>query len=288
MPKFPESLASRSQAAATIDPRLERALRRIVLVGLLAVMLLPAARGSSALLGWLPLWLLAMPLGAWWALHRFALPRWPRPVAMQRRRRTRPRRVAAARRCAAPRATARCLNPRLDAASCTLRLRPDLRQAGPPGRCASVAGLARSRSRAMSKLSHACSDRQPRRRSGRRQCHRRRRRPGRTHDGDSGGPRPVPVAGRRARREAARLGARAERQGRGRARQHRASSSSSRPTSARSSTPTPRSPASRRSATTTTTSGRTSSTSAACGGARRWPSTASRSRSGKRCSTSTR
>jgi hypothetical protein len=90
MPKFPESLASRSQAAATIDPRLERALRRIVLVGLLAVMLLPAARGSSALLGWLPLWLLAMPLSAWWALHRFALPRWPRPVAAQRRRRTRP------------------------------------------------------------------------------------------------------------------------------------------------------------------------------------------------------
>ena len=33
MPKFPESLASRSQAAAPIDPRLERALRRIVLVG---------------------------------------------------------------------------------------------------------------------------------------------------------------------------------------------------------------------------------------------------------------
>ena len=90
MPKFQESLASRSQATAPIDPRLERALRRIVLFGLLAVMLFPAARGSSALLGWLPLWLLAMPLSAWWALHRFALPRWPQPVAGQRRRRMRP------------------------------------------------------------------------------------------------------------------------------------------------------------------------------------------------------
>ena len=87
MPKFQES---RSQANATIDPRLERALRRVVLVGLCTVLLLPAARGSSALLGWLPLWLLAMPLSAWWALHRFALPRWPRPVGVQRRRRMRP------------------------------------------------------------------------------------------------------------------------------------------------------------------------------------------------------
>ena len=91
MPIFSESLASRSQAPAAIDPRLERALRRIVLVGLLAVMLLPAARGSSALLGWLPMWLLAMPLSAWWALHRFALPRWPQAAGMvQRRRRMRP------------------------------------------------------------------------------------------------------------------------------------------------------------------------------------------------------
>jgi hypothetical protein len=87
MPKFAES---RSQATTTIDPRLERVLRRVVLLGVLAVMVVPAARGSSALLGWLPLWLLAMPLSAWWALHRFALPRWPRPVGVQRRRRMRP------------------------------------------------------------------------------------------------------------------------------------------------------------------------------------------------------
>ena len=70
-------LHSRPLAAAAIDPRLETALRRIVLCGLLAVLLLPAARGSSAWLGWLPLWLLLMPASAWWALHRFALPRWP-------------------------------------------------------------------------------------------------------------------------------------------------------------------------------------------------------------------
>ena len=86
MPKFLESPAACPQAAS-IDPRLERALRRIVLVGLLAVLLLPSARGSSDLLGWLPLWLLAMPLSAWWALHRFALPRWPHSLGVARRRR---------------------------------------------------------------------------------------------------------------------------------------------------------------------------------------------------------
>lgn len=82
-------LMSRPQPFAAIDPRLERALRRLVLFGLLAVLLLPEARGSNAWLGWLPLWLLVMPLSAWWALHRFALPRWPlAAVAGTRRRRT--------------------------------------------------------------------------------------------------------------------------------------------------------------------------------------------------------
>lgn len=81
-------LASRLHAVAAIDPRLERVMRRVILCGLLAVLLLPAARGSNAWLGWLPLWLLAMPLSAWWALHRFALPRWPQAaVAGTRRRR---------------------------------------------------------------------------------------------------------------------------------------------------------------------------------------------------------
>ena len=63
-----------------IDPRLDRGLRRLVLIGLTAVLLLPAARGYSGWLGWMPLWLLGMPLAGWWALHRFRLPRWPQPL----------------------------------------------------------------------------------------------------------------------------------------------------------------------------------------------------------------
>ena len=43
-------------------------------IGLVLVTLLPGARGMSAV-GWLPMWLVAMPAVAWWALHGFALPR---------------------------------------------------------------------------------------------------------------------------------------------------------------------------------------------------------------------
>ncbi|MBW3550778.1 MAG: hypothetical protein KY442_08135 [Proteobacteria bacterium] len=57
-----------------IDPRLEATLRYAVAIGAVLLLLLPAARGHHAQLGWLPLWLLAMPLSAWWALHRFPLP----------------------------------------------------------------------------------------------------------------------------------------------------------------------------------------------------------------------
>lgn len=57
-----------------IDPRIEDVLRYAIAIGATLLLLLPAARGSSELLGWLPLWLLAMPLSAWWALHRFRLP----------------------------------------------------------------------------------------------------------------------------------------------------------------------------------------------------------------------
>jgi hypothetical protein len=70
---------------AAPDPRLERTLRRLVLFGMLAVALLPAARGHSAWIGSLPLWLVAMPLSSWWALHRFRLPH-PRTTAGARRR----------------------------------------------------------------------------------------------------------------------------------------------------------------------------------------------------------
>lgn len=38
-------------------------------IGATLVLLLPAARGHHAALGWLPMWLLAMPLSAWGALR---------------------------------------------------------------------------------------------------------------------------------------------------------------------------------------------------------------------------
>lgn len=71
---------------------LDSCLRHLVTLGALAVLLIPAARGSSTLLGWLPLWLLGMPLAAWWSLRRFPLP----AVALRlpRRRRAQARRVA--------------------------------------------------------------------------------------------------------------------------------------------------------------------------------------------------
>lgn len=72
---------------------LDACLRQLVILGTLAVLVIPAARGHSALLGWLPLWLLGMPLAAWWGLRRFPLPtvslRLPR-----RRRRVQARRRA--------------------------------------------------------------------------------------------------------------------------------------------------------------------------------------------------
>lgn len=78
---------------------LDSALRQAVILGTLTVLLIPAARGSSDLLGWLPLWLLGMPLAAWWSLRRFPLPevalRLPRRRRTQARRRS-TRRVPAA------------------------------------------------------------------------------------------------------------------------------------------------------------------------------------------------
>lgn len=76
-------------AITSPDPRLERALRRIVLTGAVLVLALPVARGHSLWFGALPLWLLGMPLASWWALHRFRLPQLlppARPVAPRRRR----------------------------------------------------------------------------------------------------------------------------------------------------------------------------------------------------------
>ncbi|WP_047129566.1 hypothetical protein [Xanthomonas arboricola] len=81
------------------DPRVLRPVRQIALAGLALVLVWPAARGHSEWIGWLPLWLVGMPMLAWWSLHRFALPALARPGARhgtprrrgpqaQRRRRT--------------------------------------------------------------------------------------------------------------------------------------------------------------------------------------------------------
>ena len=60
---------------ATPDPRLDEALRGAIAVGLVLVLLWPGADGTHAAIGWLPLWLVGMPLAAWWAAHGFRVPR---------------------------------------------------------------------------------------------------------------------------------------------------------------------------------------------------------------------
>ncbi|MBD8642018.1 hypothetical protein IFT63_00270 [Stenotrophomonas sp. CFBP 13724] len=76
------------------DPRLLRCVRHIALAGLAMVLVWPAARGNAAWIGWMPLWLLGMPLAAWWSLLRFPLPRWQRRRVQARRRATRTVRTA--------------------------------------------------------------------------------------------------------------------------------------------------------------------------------------------------
>lgn len=80
------------------DPRLDLALRRLAVAGLLLVLALPAARGASHWLGAWPLWLVAMPLASLWALHGFALPRWSRTPTAASTARPRRRRGPQARR----------------------------------------------------------------------------------------------------------------------------------------------------------------------------------------------
>ena len=68
--------------------QLDATLRHAVILGTLSVLLIPAARGSSEWFGWLPLWLVGMPVAAWWALHRFRVPTVllrVRPAAARRR-----------------------------------------------------------------------------------------------------------------------------------------------------------------------------------------------------------
>ena len=93
-PIAPSPVAPSPIDRTPVDPTLEGLLRHAIAIGTVLVVLLPAARGISDTFGWLPLWLLAMPLSAWWALHRFRLPgsrlsekAQPRAVVPSRRRR---------------------------------------------------------------------------------------------------------------------------------------------------------------------------------------------------------
>ena len=62
------------QTRPDIHSGLDALMRHAVAIGVAIVALLPAARGFSPTFGWMPLWLVVMPLCAWWALHRFRLP----------------------------------------------------------------------------------------------------------------------------------------------------------------------------------------------------------------------
>ena len=63
----------RSEAASRTA--VDDILRYAIAIGATLVLLLPAARGSHEAVGWLPLWLLGMPLSAW------AILRWSRAGA---------------------------------------------------------------------------------------------------------------------------------------------------------------------------------------------------------------
>jgi hypothetical protein len=70
-------------STSTPNPQLNYWLRNAVIIGFALTMLLP---WRSAWLGFTPLWLLAMPLSAWWALHRFRFPTQRKSNSMRRRR----------------------------------------------------------------------------------------------------------------------------------------------------------------------------------------------------------
>jgi hypothetical protein len=74
---------SAADEAGSLHADLATALGYAVAIGCLLVLMLPGARGSHAVIGWLPLWLVAMPALAWWALHRFRLPSWRQNPASQ-------------------------------------------------------------------------------------------------------------------------------------------------------------------------------------------------------------
>jgi hypothetical protein len=75
--------------ARTADPRLTVApavcdgLLLLAVLGAALVLLVPAARAHWAWLGWGPLWLVGMPLAAWWVAAGLPRPAWP-PRARRR------------------------------------------------------------------------------------------------------------------------------------------------------------------------------------------------------------
>ena len=68
-------------------PLLRELLHGAACIGAALVLTVPAARGYHDWLGWMPLWLLGMPLASLWALNRFSLP-WRLLPARTRPRRT--------------------------------------------------------------------------------------------------------------------------------------------------------------------------------------------------------
>lgn len=87
--------AARPAASPAVAPlTLEALLRHALVAGAVLVLLLPAARGAHPLLGWLPLWLLGMPLAAWVGL-RACRRDVAATVSAASARRVRPRRATA-------------------------------------------------------------------------------------------------------------------------------------------------------------------------------------------------
>lgn len=63
-----------SQRQSSSMPLLEQFLLAAVALALVAMLSLPAARGVSDAFGWMPFWLLALPLSAWGAARALRHP----------------------------------------------------------------------------------------------------------------------------------------------------------------------------------------------------------------------
>ena len=65
------------------DPRLLQALSGALFLGLITMLSLPAARAANVFVGWMPLWLLGMPLVALAAVCAARFARTARPIATE-------------------------------------------------------------------------------------------------------------------------------------------------------------------------------------------------------------